>query len=482
MDSEKNNEYLSKGDIILYLMLNKFFLDMNIRYPQDTYRKNFIRTMEELNENLINGPTASKENYDKMISIISTLRYIDSFSLTKDEVFDYIDTKNIEIPDRWFVNKEDKKTFCSGKKVLGFIRDAFSHSNINELYKISKDGKFILIDMKGTKTKPLLLKIPKEDIEILVKYTIFSSNTYPTTGIEIDNTKEIDSKDPSSFFDRFTFVRFFYGKKISDNTTLYDRAAISRLDSKNVQRILLEKAEQFGAEKRIYELTKIQKKEMLRKFKEIASRKDILSNASQLINFINYYMKLILPIGMYKASFNQNENIFIYENFISNWDNSNWEYNKYMQNIVNTYMSNYGKKQKGNLLYDAFGNNTEDINLVLKYISDYEARKMNNFALMASFYFRSIDNQETFDCKERTIPINRLRNAFAHGRWGISERGDFHLYDWSGGIKNELNPSWESNISIEELLEGIMKNFFKSFDMSNISIDLLENDERKIKR
>ncbi|MDD2496072.1 MAG: hypothetical protein PHG03_06150 [Bacilli bacterium] len=304
MDSEKNNEYLSKGDIILYLMLNKFFLDMNIRYPQDTYRKNFIRTMEELNENLINGPTASKENYDKMISIISTLRYIDSFSLTKDEVFDYIDTKNIEIPDRWFVNKEDKKTFCSGKKVLGFIRDAFSHSNINELYKISKDGKFILIDMKGTKTKPLLLKIPKEDIEILVKYTIFSSNTYPTTGIEIDNTKEIDSKDPSSFFDRFTFVRFFYGKKISDNTTLYDRAAISRLDSKNVQRILLEKAEQFGAEKRIYELTKIQKKEMLRKFKEIASRKDILSNASQLINFINYYMKLILPIGMYKASFN----------------------------------------------------------------------------------------------------------------------------------------------------------------------------------
>ncbi|MCF0126222.1 MAG: hypothetical protein HUJ68_10810 [Clostridia bacterium] len=171
-----------------------------------------MKTLKELNKNLYNGPNASK-NYDKMVNIISTLRYIDAFSLTKDEVFNYIDTKNIEIPDRWFINKEDKKIFCSGKKILGFIRDAFSHNNINELYKISKDGNFILIDMKRTKPKPLLLKIPKEDIEILVKYTNFSSNTYPTTGIEIDNFKEINPKDPSSFFDRFTFVRFFIVKK-----------------------------------------------------------------------------------------------------------------------------------------------------------------------------------------------------------------------------------------------------------------------------
>ena len=96
----------------IYLILNTYFLDMNTKYPQDTYKENFMKTLKELNKNLYNGPNASK-NYDKMVNIISTLRYIDAFSLTKDEVFNYIDTKNIEIPDRWFINKEDKKIFCS---------------------------------------------------------------------------------------------------------------------------------------------------------------------------------------------------------------------------------------------------------------------------------------------------------------------------------------------------------------------------------
>ena len=79
---------LNKADIILYLILNTYFLDMNLRFPQDTYKTNYIRTLNELNRRLKNGPKATKENYDKMINIISILRYIDAFSLTKDEVFD----------------------------------------------------------------------------------------------------------------------------------------------------------------------------------------------------------------------------------------------------------------------------------------------------------------------------------------------------------------------------------------------------------
>lgn len=473
---------LNKADIILYLILNTYFLDMNSRYSQDTYKTNYIRTLNELNRSLKNGPKATKENYDKMINIISILRYIDVFSLTKDEVFDYIEAKNIEIPERWFVDKKDKKIF-SGKNILKFLRDAFSHSNINELYKITKDGQYIIIDMKGTKPKPLNLIIPKNDIEILVKYINFSSSTYSTTGMEIDNSKDIDPNDLSSFFDRFNYVRFLYTQKIVDGNSLEYRAALSRVDSNNFQKLMLEKANQFGAKKIVHELTKTQKKEMLRKFKEIASRTEILSNGKQLTDFIIYYMRIILPIGIYKAAFNQNENILIYDNFISNLDNSNNEYNLYMQRIVDEYMSNYGKKQTGNLLYDSFGNNTDTINLILKYISDLEARNMNNIALLASFYFRTVDSQENFECGEKILPVNRIRNAFVHGRWGIGENGGFHLYDWPGGIKNELNPTWEDNIAVEDLLNGIRRNFFKSFNMSDINIediDLFKPGNRKI--
>lgn len=468
---------LSKADIILYLLMNIVFLDMNSKFPQDTYRVNFVRTLNYLNTN--NGPKPTKDNYDKMMSIVSTLRYIEAFSLTKDEVFDYIDGKNIDVPERWFIDKKDKKVF-SGKNILKFLRDAFSHSNINELYKISKDGQYILINMNGTKPKPLHLKIPKNDIEILVKYIEFSSSTYPTTGMEIDNSKEINSKDLSSFFDRFKFVRFFYQKKATEDKSLKYRASVSRLDSFNAQRVLLEKAKKFDVEKRVFELTKIQKKEMLRKFMEIANRKEILSDRNQLINFIIYYMRLILPIGIYKAAFYQNENVLIHDNFMSNWENSNTKYNIYMQKIVEEYMSNYGKKQSGNLLYDAFGNNISVINLILKYISDLEARKMNNIALLSSFYFRSVDSQEEFDCNGNILPINRIRNAFAHGRWGIGENGEFHLYDWPRGIKNELNSVWEGHVRIDELFIGIQKNFFKSFNVENINLDLLDDDNRKI--
>lgn len=469
---------LSKADIILYLIMNIYFLDMSLRFPQDTYKINFIRTLNELNKNLENGPNATKKNYDKMISIVSILRYIDAFSLTKDEVFDYIEEKNIEIPERWFIDKKDKKVF-SGKNILKFLRDAFSHSNINELYKISKDGKYIIIDMKRTNPKPLNLKIATSDMEILAKYISFSSNTYPTTGMEIDNSKKIDPEDLSSFFDRFNYVRFFYPKKTVESNSLEYRAALSRVDSKNHSILLLEKAKQFGAEKKVHELTKTQKKEIFRKFKEILERKDILSDRNQLTNFIMYYMRIILPIGSYKAIFNQNENIFIYDNFMINWENSNVKYNIYIQKTVEEYMSNYGKKQSGNLLYDAFGNNTNSINLILKYISDTEARNMNNIALLSSFYFRTIDSQEEFDCNGNILPTNRIRNAFVHGRWGIGENGEFHLYDWPGGIKNELKSVWEATVTVEELLLGIQKNFFKSFNMENVTIDLFEDDNWK---
>ena len=61
---------LNKADIILYLILNTYFLDMNSRFPQDTYKTNYIRTLNELNRSLKNDPKATKENYDKMINII----------------------------------------------------------------------------------------------------------------------------------------------------------------------------------------------------------------------------------------------------------------------------------------------------------------------------------------------------------------------------------------------------------------------------
>ena len=50
---------------------------------------------------------------------------------------------------------------------------------------------------------------------------------------------------------------------------------------------------------------------------------------------------------------NQNENILIYDNFISNWDNSNNEYNLYMQRIVDEYIGAWAERHKW-MLHNSF--------------------------------------------------------------------------------------------------------------------------------
>ncbi len=465
MVKKQEEQFLNKDDIILYLILNTFFVDMTYSYPKDSFKKNFERTLNELNKNLQGlKPAPSRENYERMTDIISILRTIEAFSLVKDDVFDYLENINIEIPERWFDDPKDKNRF-SGKNVIKFIRDAFSHNNINELYKIAKDGKSISICMQGTKPKPFSVTISNDDLEILIKYVEFSASTYPTFGLVLDNnqsSESINPQMPETFFDRFSFVRFFYPKKVNDGNNLYHRAGIFRTHSDVRDKILTGKAEKYNAEKREHKFTRVQTREMLRKFKGIAGHHEILTNRDSLLNYITYYAKMVLPIGVFKGAFNQNENVFIGNRYIKDWNNSTLSMYTDIKAQFDNYVKNYGHNTRENIFFDAFGNNASDAVTTTIYLNDKEARTQMNLALLASYYFRSVDNQETIKIGNEQIPVNHIRNAFAHGRWGSGEERDtIHLYDWPRGIQNELQPTWEKTIKISDLIQGINENLNK---------------------
>ena len=63
---------LNKADIILYLILNSYFLTMASETPNETYKACFKNAVNELNKNIENGPQPTQRNYTKMINIVST--------------------------------------------------------------------------------------------------------------------------------------------------------------------------------------------------------------------------------------------------------------------------------------------------------------------------------------------------------------------------------------------------------------------------
>ena len=93
------------------------------------------------------------------------------FSYLEDSFLDLINDSEIDFTDiknRIFINPADSNKF-SNKQIVKYIRNAVAHSDTTkELFKISRNGRFVEIDLKNTNPIPFHVKIDSKDLEKMI--------------------------------------------------------------------------------------------------------------------------------------------------------------------------------------------------------------------------------------------------------------------------------------------------------------------------
>ena len=135
---------MTKEEFATYLRDYSIMSELIRNHQQTSIRQifqNFMITNGRFEDN-------NHEYFVRMIRSYSTYVIMKSFSYYEDLQINRLKDEELhfdEIKESIFVNKEDNKYF-SKKSIIKFIRNAFNHSDADkELYKISKNGKFIEI-------------------------------------------------------------------------------------------------------------------------------------------------------------------------------------------------------------------------------------------------------------------------------------------------------------------------------------------------
>lgn len=214
---------MTKEEFATYLRDYSIMSELIRNHQQTSIRQifqNFMITNGRFEDN-------NPEYFVRMIRSYKIYVIMKSFSYYEDLQINRLKDEELhfdEIKESIFVNKEDNKYF-SKKSIIKFIRNAFNHSDADkELYKISKNGKFIeiylsldnYIDRNGNRKIPVPfhIKISMEQLEKINTSLIEAGQNLLMSDFKYERDFDLNRDTPEEAAEKIKFRHYYFDKKI----------------------------------------------------------------------------------------------------------------------------------------------------------------------------------------------------------------------------------------------------------------------------
>jgi len=487
-----NEKYLSKQEIYEYLNNYNEVMKLARENIHTSIEGIFYAYMDSTNQ----SHKANLDYYQKMIKIHILFVNTSILSIIKDEEFEHLWATDEEMSEKIkggslsflkdkFIIPTDSPRFKK-THIFNYIRNAFFHSDNNELYRISPDCNYINISLKQTNPIPFNVKITANDIFRMSK--IIKEYAHHVTAFELENQDKLIVEDLFDHYhkcsrelNKVSLVRKILPSNISKrkediNKDLIDPKVI--FSSKLFNQTLSEYGE---VEDLKYKLSNQQKRLLHQKFKHFNKCFGNIDMKYFVVPIIINYM----PNGINKINFLNFDSAVSYTYLF------NYEYSIYdiMNDIVNDYMllgNNKTLPQNKRTVFNYIHKNIDISKHELLYLFDNNERENYNDILLFKYVYGTINNEEEINIGGINYPTERIRNALTHNRWRgfTNERGKrcFYLYDDEDSLvdPDTINPSktfWNATFLYDDLkrsIDEIMENYY-----SNIKVKLINNEKVK---
>lgn len=467
-----NERYLSKEEIYEYLYDYNKVMELareNIYVPIGNVFNNYMISTNQ-------GYKANLNYYQKMIKIHLLFVSASILSVTKDEDFEYLWAIDEEIGEKTkvgglsflkdkFIIPTDASRFKK-THIFNFIRNAFFHSDNNELYKISTSCDYVFISLKDTNPIPFNVKISANDV---FRMSYFVQNySHHVSAFELENQDKLNIDNLFGEFhkcskelDKVSLVRKVIDSDIEDRKEDINNELVTNnvCFSSSLFNSTLSK---YGSVVDIkYNFSEEQKKLFHTKFKYFNK---VLGNMGMeyfVVPIIVNYM----PGGISKINFLYFDEAVSYT-YLFNNRNSIFDI---MRDISYDYM----KLGNDNSYFDGKRTIFKFISRELDYskggllylFDDLEKKNFED-VLLFKYVYGSVNVDEKINIGGVEYLSSNIRNVFTHNRWRgfINDKGKrcFYLYDDSNILVDPDNAYWSATILYDDLrinCEDIMKKY-----------------------
>jgi len=472
-----NENYLSKLEIYEYLNDYNEVMRLarsNLNIPIEKVFNNYMINTNQYYK-------ANRDYYLKMIKIHILFVNISILSVTKDEDFEHLwatdeemgektkDTGLSFLKDKFIITKDAnsfKKTH-----IFNFIRNAFFHSDSNELYKISPDCNFVVISLKKTQPKPFNVKISANDIFKMVH--LIEKFSHHVTAFELLNQEKIIVDDLFGHFhkcskelEKVSLSRKVLPSNISDRKEDINKDLVvpDVIFSSSLFNNVLSN---FGNVSEInYNFSLEQKRFLHSKFKYFEKYLSNIGMKYFVVPIIFNYM----PGGIFKLNFLYFDLAVSYT-YLFDGRNS-------MQEIMYDIGNDYEKlgRAGGSLnnkrsVFDYIDKNVDFSRYGLLYLFDDLEKENFDDVLLLKYVYGTINNEEKVNIGGVDYLSWNIRNVFTHNRWRgfVNQKGErcFYLYDDEDTLVDPDNAYWSATVLYSDLRDttfDIVENYRKSLN------------------
>lgn len=399
-----------------------------------------------------------KDEYNDMILTYFYFCIIKVFSFCKDSLYKGINEKdldNIFIDDEIEENKKALENF-SKKDIILFIRNALAHSNgDNQLYSFEKNDKgeiVIRISLKKAKASigenkgkiiPFDLILDFGSLLLFCHILRHESKTPHILGITCSSSsaKEMlkNIKNPNTLLNKLLDETYYY-RDFYNTISEKDKNVIYNLDKNNFYYQFTTFLEPKKSITKTKKLSIVQKNTFLSNIKKWSGTNIKL----ELFELYDYEASKIIPIGLGKTD------VLYISAFKSLLLINKLNYHMVSSQVIDGLL---GNKEHP---YNNFSNLFMDRDNLMERIK-YGALDSNNdnnlaLSLFMGYMLENIISDEKVVIENKEYPRHRLRNAFVHGRWYVSDK-KWELFDWK---KDEFNIEWHKSINISSMRDAMI--------------------------
>ena len=472
-----NERYLSKQEIYEYLNdYNEFmrFARQNLNIPLINVFTGYMKSTNQNHKNNL-------EYYIKMIKIHILFVNISILAATKDEDFEYLWATDTEMGEKTkdgeliflkekFIVPTDSSRFKK-THIFNFIRNAFCHSDNNELYKITPDCNFVIISLKKTNPISFNVKVSARDINKMTKY--IQQYAHQASAFEIENQKDLVVEELVDHYhkcsrqlNKVSLIRKVLPSSIKERKEKIHKELCTKevAFSKNAFDNVLNK---YGSITEIkYRLSEQQKRLLHSKFQHFNNT--ILEQIG-----MNFFVASIIfnymPMGISKMNFLRFD-LAVSSAYLFNAENS-------MYDIIIDIMKDYNELGNGRKIStnkpSVFHFIDKDVDVASRYgwlcLLDEEERENYNDIMLFKYVFGTVNEDEKINIGGVEYDSERIRNALTHNRYrgyrNIRQERCFYLYDDEDTIADPDNAFWSSNFLYDDLRkasEDIVTNYINN--------------------
>lgn len=454
-----NENYLSRQEIYEYL--NDYNEVMRLA------REHINTPLEQVFKSYMNHTNQShKANlgyYQKMIKVHVLFVNASILAVTKDEEFEHLSAMDSEMGEKTkdggliflkdkFINSTESSRFKK-THIFNFVRNAFFHSDNNELYKILPDCNFVTILLKQTKPIPFHMKISANDIFRMSRF--IQDYAHHATVFEVENQDQVVLDNLFSHYhkcsrelDKLSLVRKVLPEGIV--TRKEDiHADIYYSNATSSATLLDSTLNKYGNVTEVkYQFSDGQKRLLHSKFQYF---NQYLSNVGMeyfVVPIILNYM----PSGICKVNFLYFDLAVSYT-YLFNAKNSIYDI---MNDVGNDYMNMMSNKEvHKRSVFDYIDKNVDVSKFGLLYLFDDRERENFNDILLFKYVYGTINQEEKVSIGGVEYPAEHIRNAFTHNRWRgyLNQNGKrcFYLYDDEDLIADPDNAYWSQTFLYDDL-------------------------------